>query len=153
MLGITDVEWKAYPAFYIDQIVASDRATTPDFMPMNLANQGPVEGPNMPPSDTESGARAASMMSVALTDKTRVGNGGTLAGIVADTGIPRQLLLADGTSVPFEQVGVLDEEHIVLGAVGGRLDGATALDADQVPERLDGAIPPGTVGQERRHDP
>jgi hypothetical protein len=92
-------------------------------------------------------------MTVALTNKTRVADFGHLAGMVLDTGIPQDLLLDNGQSVPFTMVGVVDSERIELGPVAGRLDGVTARDGlAEAPPRMDGATPPGTIGQERRHD-
>lgn len=152
-LNITDVDWKAYPAFNIDQILVSDQAAAPDLLQVSPTMPTTHEAVDVPTAEAPSGERSATAMIVALTNRTRVGDQGTLAGLVADTGIPQQLLLEGGGTVPFAQVGVLDEEHIVLGMTQGRLDGATALPGNnQAQQRLDGATPPGSIGQERRHD-
>lgn len=152
-LNISDVEWKAYPAFNIDQILVSDQAAAPDLLQLAPALPTTQEVLEAPTAEAETERRSATAMVVALTNRTRVGDQGTLAGLVADTGIPQQLLLEGGGAVPFAQVGVLDEEHITLGMTQGRLDGATALEGNnQAQQRLDGATPPGSIGQERRHD-
>ncbi len=71
-------------------------------------------------------------MNVVLTTETRVGDQGHLAGIVTHTGIPTELLLEGGGSIPFEQVSILDSEHITLGPKI---------------ERMDDAMLPGSIGQ------
>lgn len=153
-LGISETEWKAYPAFEIERILVADQAAAPDLLataPLN--NEATAEAVNVPTAESPSIERALQDVSVSLTGKTLVGDMGRLRGIVADTGIPQQLLVEGGGSVPFEQVGVIDEKHIMLGEVEGRRDGATASESsNQAQQRMDGAIPPGTIGQERRHD-
>lgn len=152
-LECNETEWKAYGAFNLEKILVSDQAAAPSILQVAPGNEVTTEPEAVPTAEAGSKDRALENTTVALTNTTTVGDRGQLAGIVADTGIPQQLLVAGGGSVPFEQVGVLDEKHITLGQVGGRLDGATAVeDGRALPQRLDGATPPGTIGQERRHD-
>jgi hypothetical protein len=152
-LRISEDEWKAYNAFNIEQTVTTDQAAAPDLLPIAPVLPITAEPLSVPTAEAGVSGRSVSNMSVVVTNKTQVANLGPLAGMVIDTGIPQRLLLDNGQFVPFEQVGLLDEEHIVLGAVAGRLDGATAVeDGRPLPERMDGAIAPGTIGQERRHD-
>jgi hypothetical protein len=154
VLNISGDEWKAYPAFDIDKILAADQTLTPGFLTSAPGdNQTAGDASSLPAAPEPATGRTVRDISVVLTNKTQVGDQGTLRGLVLDTGIPQQLLVEGGGTVPFEQVGLLDENQIVLGAVAGRVDGATALEsAAQAPTRADGAIPPGTIGQERRHD-
>ncbi len=154
VLNISEDEWKAYPAFDIDKILAKKQELTPGFHASAPAtNQTAEDALSLPADPAPPTGRTLEDISVVLTNKTHVGDQGTLRGMVLDTGIPQQLLIDGGGAVPFEQVGLLDENQIVLGPVEGRLDGATALESDaQAPARADGAIPPGTIGQERRHD-
>ena len=154
VLNISEDEWKAYPAFDIDKILAKKQELTPGFHASAPAtNQTAEDALSLPADPAPPTGRTLEDISVVLTNKTHVGDQGTLRGMVLDTGIPQQLLIDGGGTVPFEQVGLLDENQIVLGPVEGRLDGATALESDaQAPARADGAIPPGTIGQERRHD-
>ncbi len=154
ILDISEDEWKAYPAFDIDKILAAQQTTTPGLLTSAPANnQTTADGSSLLAAPAPPTGRTLRDVSVVLTCKTRVGDQGALRGMVVDTGIPQQLLVEGGGSMPFEQVGTLDEDQIVLGPVAGRLDGATALEsAAQAPQRADGAIPPGTIGQERRHD-
>ena len=153
-LNIADVDWKAYPAFSADHLLVSDQAAAPDLLPVAPTMPTTNEAWDVPIAEAPTGERSATAMVVALTNRTRVGDHGTLVGLVADTGIPQQLMLEGGGVVPFAQVGVLDEEHIVLGMTEGRLDGATALEGNrQAQQRMDGVTPPGSIGQERRHDP
>ena len=154
VLNISEDEWKAYPAFDIDKILAKQQELTPGFHASAPANNQTAEdAASLPAAPAPATGRTVQDVSVVLTDKTQVGDQGTLRGLILDTGIPQQLLIDGGGTVPFEQVGLLDENQIALGPVEGRLDGATALEGDaQAPARADGAIPPGTIGQERRHD-
>ena len=154
VLNISEDEWKAYPAFDIDKILAKQQELTPGLHASAPANNQTAEdAASLPAAPAPATGRTVQDVSVVLTNKTQVGDQGTLRGLILDTGIPQQLLIDGGGMVPFEQVGLLDENQIALGPVEGRLDGATALEGDaQAPARADGAIPPGTIGQERRHD-
>ncbi|HZB96692.1 MAG TPA: hypothetical protein VE268_12110 [Herpetosiphonaceae bacterium] len=154
VLNISEDEWKAYPAFDIDKILAKEQELTPGFHASAPANNQTAEdAASLPAAPAPATGRTVQDVSVVLTNKTQVGDQGALRGLILDTGIPQQLLIDGGGMVPFEQVGLLDENQIALGPVEGRLDGATALEGDaQAPARADGAIPPGTIGQERRHD-
>jgi hypothetical protein len=154
VLDISEDEWKAYPAFEIDKILAADQTLTPGLLTSAPANnQTDADATSLPAAPAPATGRTLQDVSVVLTNKTQVADQGALRGMVLDTGIPQQLLVEGGGSVPFEQVGLLDENQIVLGPVAGRLDGATALESGaQAPARADGAIPPGSIGQERRHD-
>lgn len=132
-LDITDVEWKAYGTFNISQLLVSDQAAAP-----GLIQQGPASDVNRetierPTAEAVTDDATTTANSVVLTIKTRVGDHGHLAGLVADTGIPQQLLLDNGETIAFDQVGVLDENHIVLG---------------EAPPRLDDVTHPGSIGQD-----
>ena len=134
-VDISDVEWKAYGAFNLDQIMAWDRVSSAqrvDESPRGDLNTEVVDrAPSAPDPSAEDLDRTAS--AVVLTNKTQVGHIGKLAGLVIDTGIPKELLVDNGASIPFDLVGVLDEEHITLGEPQPRRDSVT---------------PPSSVGQE-----
>ncbi len=153
-LDISETDWKAYPAFDIERLVVADQAAAPDLLTTApLSNEATTEAVNVPTAEAPAIERSLHDVAVALTSTTLVGDMGRLRGMVADTGIPQQLLVEGGSAVAFEQVGVIDEKHIVLGEVDGRRDGATASQSsNQAQQRMDGATPPGTIGQERRHD-
>ena len=133
-VDISDVEWKAYGAFHLDQILASERASAG-----HMVDDSPRGDLNTEAIDKAAGANdpaegsSVTVAAVVLTNKTQVGHMGKLAGLLIDTGIPKELLVDNGGTVPFDLVGVLDEKHITLGEPQPRLDSVT---------------PPSSVGQE-----
>ena len=130
--GVTldsDIDWKAYSAFEIERFVAAERGAAPYLMQPAPGTETISETRDTTKADGPTTERSVTPMAVVLTGKTQVGDAGKLAGLVIDTGIPKQILVEGGAVVPFEQVGVLDEQHIALG---------------QTPPRLDGATPPGS---------
>jgi hypothetical protein len=130
-LNITEVDWKAYPAFNIDHYLVSDQAAAPGLMVNNPRIDTTTETFDQTTTEGQSSDSTVDMMAIPLSRKTRVGDGAHLAGLIAETGIPQQLLLEDGTAIPFDQVGRLDETHIVLG---------------QTTPRMDSAVQPGALG-------
>ena len=130
-LNSTDVDWQGYNAYNLEQYLGDSPNLTPSIFMADQAATANPEIPGRPPVEVENNATIVPMM-VTLTTHTRVGDNGTLAGIVADTGIPTELLLAGGSSIPYAQVGILDEDHITLGPKI---------------ERMDDVTPPGSVGQ------
>ena len=132
-LGITDVEWRAYSAFHIEQLVVSDQAAAPSLIQTGPASDINRETIERPTAEAVGADTAATAGSVVLTTRTRVGEQGCVAGLVADTGVPQQLLVDDGQTIAWDQIGVLDEKHITLG---------------DAPPRLDDVTPPGSVGQD-----
>ena len=137
-LDVSEVEWKAYGAFDIDHLVVSDQAAAPNLL--EAGPRTPITGEvfDVPTAEASTEERSLTAMAVPLTSKTRVGDHGRLAGLVVDTGIPQQILVEGGGAIPFEQVGRLGEEHIVLG---------------DVPPPMDDAVPPGAMGDAPRGHP
>ena len=131
-LDISDVDWRAYNAFDIDHILASDRAAAPDLLEAGPRGDLTSEVFDRPTAEAPSEDRALSASSVVLTHQTQVGDRGRLAGLVIDTGIPKQILVDGGATIPIEQIAMLDEKHITLG---------------EPPPRLDSVTPPSSVGQ------
>lgn len=129
-LNTTDVDWHSYGAYNAEQY-RDHEDVQPSFLLSGSfapSNAGLVD---RPPTEMRSDS-ALVPMNVVLTTKTRVGDQGHLAGIVTHTGIPTELVLEDGGSIPFEQVSILDSEHITLGPKM---------------ERMDDAMLPGSIGQ------
>jgi hypothetical protein len=140
-------EWKAYNAFDIKQQLVTDSAAAPSLL--QLAPRLPTadEVLDIPTAEGTATDRSLTPMAVVLSNSTRVGDRGRLAGLVIDMGIPQQLLLEGGDAVAFGDVGVLDEEHIALGATPPRMDGATEAGAlGDAPHRMDGTTPAGAIG-------
>jgi hypothetical protein len=129
-LNATDVDWHGYNAYHLEQYMASD-TITPDVLVTGAMTTANPEIPNRPTTLMEGESTIVPMM-VVLTSKTRVGDHGHLAGIITDTGIPTELLLEGGGSVPYAQVSILDDTHITLGEKIHRMDDATL---------------PGSIGQ------
>ncbi len=135
-LNISDDDWKAYPAFIMDQPLDDPTQTGPD---LNVLGTNPTynnqardtEHPLSTGTHTE--RTTVDQMSIVLTAATTVVNenasGQTqkLHGLVIDTGRPQMLLLEGGDSVPFDAVTMLDEERI---HVGGKHQ-QPVLDADR----------------------
>jgi hypothetical protein len=127
------VDWQAYGAFDIQRLIVADTATGPDTHPAASSPQSliGVDVVNRAIGAEPEDRHSTDVGAVVLTGQTRVGDHGTLTGLVADTGIPKHLLVGND-EIPFSQVGVLDDKHIQLGAT---------LPDDDV------GIGPGTIGQ------
>jgi len=147
VLRITHDEWKAYNAFDIKQHIVADSAAAPSLLPLAPRLPTTDEVLDVPTAEGIANDSSLTPMAVVLSNSTRVGDRGRLAGLVIDMGIPQQLLLEDGDAVAFGEVGVLDEEHIALGATPPRMDGATEAGAlGDAPHRMDGTTPAGALG-------
>jgi hypothetical protein len=147
VLDITDDEWKAYSAFKVGQHMVSDSAAAPSLLPVAPRTMVTSEIFDVPTAEATPSDRSVDPIAVTLSHSTHVGDRGRLAGLVTDTGIPQELVLEGGETIPFAQVGVLDEEHIRLGPAPQRMDGATeAGTLGDAPPRMDGATPAGALG-------
>ena len=135
-LNISDVEWKAYSAFNIEHLMVSDRAAAPELIMSAPRSDTTSEMFDVPTAEAPAGERTVSDTVVVLTTKTRVGDDQRLAGLVVDTGIPQQVIVEGGNTIPYAHVGSLGEDHIVLG---------------ETPERMDGATLPGSLGDAPAH--
>lgn len=135
-LNVTDDVWKAYTAYKLQQSLSNLHDAEPNLAVLapspQLLQQAPDTGH---PGDT-TGAQmvdtSVDRMSVVLTSSTRVGGDqgnaqARLAGLVAETGRPQQLLLDDHGSVDFSAVTRLDEQHILIGGAPQQ----PLLDADR----------------------
>ena len=140
VLNVTDADWKAYGAFETKQHIVSKAAASPGMMPVAPRLDTTSEILDVPTAEATTSERSLEIMSVALSQSTRVGDQGRLAGLVLDTGVPQQIVLEGGAMIQFAEVGVLDEDHIQLGTA---------------PSRMDGATEPGTLGDGPgdSHDP
>jgi hypothetical protein len=147
LLGVSDDEWKAYSAFSVGQHMVSDSAAAPSLIPLAPRLDTTSETFDVPTAEASTTDRSVSPQAVVLSQSTRVGNHGRLAGLVIDMGIPQELLLEGGDTVPFGDVGILDEGHIQLGAAPPRMDGATEPGAlGDASRRMDGSTPAGALG-------
>ena len=129
-LNSTDVDWHGYNAFNLEQYLKTE-TTSPDFLLSGTMTVANPELTDQPLTEMQSDGMIVPM-TVTLTTKTRVGDQGHLAGVVTDTGRPTELLLEGGGAIPYDQVGILDEEHITLGPK---------------PERMDDVNEPSSIGQ------
>jgi hypothetical protein len=129
-LNSTDVDWHGYNAYNLEQYLGTENVT-PDLLLSGVTTVANPELADRPPTELPSDSMIMPM-SVVLTSRTRVGDEGHLAGLVTDTGRPTELLLEGGGSIPFEQVGILDEAHITIGPK---------------PERMDDVNEPSSIGQ------
>lgn len=147
VLNVTEDEWKAYGAFDMQQHIVSDSAAAPGLMPIAPRLPTTSEISDATTAEATTSDRSVDLMAVVLSHNTHVGDQGRLAGLVIDTGIPQELLLEGGATIPFTAVGMLDEAHIQLGAAPQRMDGATEPGTlGDRPGRLDGATPAGALG-------
>lgn len=147
MLDASDDDWKAYNAFKTKQHVVTDNAAAPNLLPVAPRTTTTSEMFDVPTAEATDTDRSLTPMAVVLSHSTRVGDNGRLAGLVVDTGIPQEIVLEGGQTIPFEQVGVLDEHHIQLGVAPPRMDGAVEPGTlGDGPGRMDGATPPGALG-------
>jgi len=147
MLNVTDVEWKAYNAFDMKQHMVSDSAAAPGLMPIAPRLDTTTEVFDTTTAEATTSDRTLDQMAVVLSHNTHVGDRGRLAGLVIDTGVPQELVLEGGATIPFAEVGVLDEQHIQLGATPPRMDGATEPGTlGDGPGRMDNATPAGALG-------
>ena len=147
VLRIMHDEWKAYNAFDIKQHVVTDSAAAPSLLQLSPRLPTTDDVLDVPTAEATATDRSLTVMAVVLSNSTRVGDRSRLAGLVIDMGIPQQLLLDNGDAVAFGEVGVLDEEHIALGATPPRMDGATEPGAlGDTPQRMDGTTPAGALG-------
>lgn len=124
-LDITDDDWKAYPAFTMDQSSDDPNASSADpaLAPPDLTfNRRPATG-NSLTAEPVVERRTVDQLSVVLTssatvvDDTAPDTTYKLRGITIDTGRPQELLIEDGRAVPFTAVTLLDEDRIHVGGV------------------------------------
>lgn len=147
VLNVTDVEWKAYNAFDMNRHMVSDSAAAPGLLPIAPRLDTTTETFDATTAEATASDRNLELMAVVLSHTTHVGDRGRLAGLVIDTGVPQALVLEGGATIPFAEVGMLDEAHIQLGAAPPRMDGATEPGAlGDGPGRIDNATPAGALG-------
>ena len=134
-LNATDVEWKAFAAYQMQQSITSSGGDSPNLSALTSDQvvSGGITDSSHNDTSSRRTVRTVADTSVVLTSRTAVINDDAtnerhyVRGLVADTGRPQQLLLEDGSAVPFEAVTLFDESQIHIGGEHQ----APVLEADQ----------------------
>lgn len=122
-LDVSDDEWRAYSAYKMQHELSNPSEDQPNLAvlspsPTIVSSGTDTDHPSRPTGAYEADTTVADT-SVVLTASTQVVHEGgaahRLQGLVIDTGRPRTLLLDDGSTVPFDAVTRLDENHIRVG--------------------------------------
>jgi hypothetical protein len=136
-MQVTDDEWKAFAAYKMQQSLGHPVGDAPNLSALTTDQvvAGGITDSSHPSHDAGAGrmVRTVGDTSVVLSSHTCIisdedGNKQRrLKGLVVDTGRPQELLLDDGTVIPFEAITRLDEERIHIGGTPQ----APVLEADQ----------------------
>jgi hypothetical protein len=136
-MNVSDVEWKAFAAYQMQQSLTSTAGDTPNLSALTTDQvaSGGITDSSHPTNDTGARrtVRTVGDTSIVLSSRTCVVNEDAngeqfqLQGLTVDTGRPQQLLLDSGSSLPFETVTLLDEDRIHVGGD----QPAPLLEADQ----------------------
>jgi hypothetical protein len=86
LLNASESEWKSYNAFHVEQFMVDNAASAPDLSPVAPRLPTTDEMWDVPTTEGPTEDRIATAGAVALSNKTRVGDLGRLAGMVINTG-------------------------------------------------------------------
>lgn len=123
-LNVGEDEWKAYPAYTMDQALANPNEGTPDLSvlttDLSMINQASDTSHPLT-TGAQSERKTVDELSVVLTSGTSIvhddagGQTDTLRGITIDTGRPQELLVSGGNALRYDTVTMLDENRIHIG--------------------------------------
>ncbi len=123
-LNVGEDEWKAYPAYSMDQSLTNPNDASPDLSVLTTdltMNSQAADTSHPLTTGVRTERRTVDELSVVLSSSTRVVNDSApneeerLRGLTIDTGRPQELLLAQGSLVPYDVVTMLDENRIHIG--------------------------------------
>ncbi|MDP9312869.1 MAG: hypothetical protein M3R24_18610 [Chloroflexota bacterium] len=123
-LNVGADEWKAYPAYSMDQSLTNPNDASPDLSVLTTdltMNSQAADTGHPLTTGARVERRTVDELSVVLSSSTTVVNDSApdeadrLRGLTIDTGRPQELLLAQGGTIPYAAVTMLDENRIHIG--------------------------------------